>query len=703
MKELTIREKTGLLLCVLCVLCGWALAGGASQPTAAQIYGFTMRSTTAQRAVERRFLPLPSPDRARDAHAMLTAEPHVAGSQRDRVLADWVRDRWREYGLERVEIVEHHVLLPYATEIAIEMPDATPPWRATLNEEPIAGDPSTAIDAGLPYHAFSASGDITAPVVYAGTGQPADYDWLEAQGIAVKGAIALVRYSVPYSYRGFHAFTAQQRGAAGILMYSDPADDGSGKGATYPDGPWGPRSHIKRGAIGYTFNAPGDPLTPGWASVPGAKRISVREAAALPAILSAPLSATDAEPILRSLQGPAAPSDWQGGLPFTYRAGGAGTTVRMRIRMDDAVRPIWNVIGRITGTDHPDDLVIAGNHRDAWVYGGVDPSSGSAALMELARSLGELARQGSRPRRTIVFASWDAEEFSLTGSTEWGEQHERELAEHAVAYLNVDGAASGTRFTASAVPSLNRLVEEAADAVADPDSGRSIAAAARRSGDRVNNRLGAGSDYAVFLNFIGVPIVDMTFTGPFGVYHSLYDTHTWVQRFGDPGFRYQAAMARIWGVMALRLANADVLPIDYRPYAEAVREFVEEIRAAQPAQNRRSLLLLRNAVDRFADAADALGTRIDGALASGTAPAASLARMNRALMTAERALTSRDGLAGRPWYRHLIYAPRPSYAPDLLPGVAEAITSGDRQRIAGEVERLAAALDRAAAILRSPE
>ena len=688
-----------LLLCVLSVLCGVAVVRTAAQSAAGPIYGFTPRSAATQRSIERRLLSLPSTERAREAHLLLTAEPHAAGSARNRVLAEWVRDRWREYGLDRVEIVEHHVLLPSATEVVVEMPNADRPWRASLKEEPIASDPATAMDPGPSYHAYSASGDLTAPVIYAGSGETADYDWLEARGISVTGKIALVRYSVPYSYRGFKAFTAQQRGAAGILIYSDPADDGSGKGKVYPDGPWGPDSHIQRGSIVYTFNVPGDPLTPGWASTPGAKRIAADDAGALPAILSAPLSANDASVILQSLQGPAAPPEWQGGLPLAYRVGPSATPVRMRIRMDDAVRPIWSVIGRLTGSEDPDDLVIVGNHRDAWVFGGVDPSSGSASLMELARSLGELARQGYRPKRTIVFASWDGEEFALTGSTEWGEHHEQELSEHAVAYLNVDSAASGTQLAVSAVPSLNRLITEAAQTVGDPASGRSIADAMRRASDVINNRLGTGSDYAVFLNFIGAPIVDMSFTGPFGVYHSLYDTHAWVQRFGDPGFRYHVAMTRLWGIMALRLANADLLPVDYRTYAARVREFIEELRSARSSQGLSSFLALRTASDRFAKAADMMGNHIDKLMASGDVPLATRTRVNAALMEAGRAFVSKDGLSGRPWYRHLVYAPKPSYAPELLPGVAEAVASGDRGRVVRETDRLAAAIEKAATVL----
>jgi N-acetylated-alpha-linked acidic dipeptidase len=706
---------TCLTLCVLGVLC----VDSAPQSQAPAIYGFTASSSAQERALERRFLALPSPENARAAHRFLTAEPHVAGSARDRALADWIRDRWREYGLESIDITEHEVLLPYATETIIETQqprgERDSVWRASLKEEPVAGDPYSARDTGIPYHAYSASGDVTAPLVYAGSGNPADYDWLAGHGIDIKGKIALVRYSVPYSYRGFKAMTAEQRGAAGILIYSDPADDGFKKGKTYPDGPWGPDSHIQRGGVVYDFRVPGDPLTPGWASRPGAKRITSSEAISLPKIMSAPLSWKDARVLLESLGGPEAPASWRGGLPIPYRAGPSRTPVHMRVQMDDKVRPIWTVTGRLTGTASPDQLVIVGNHRDAWVYGGVDPSSGTASMMELARSLGALAKRGVRPKRTILFASWDAEEFTLTSSTEWGEQYAAMLTDQAVAYLNVDSSASGINFGAAAVPSLNRLVTEAADAVIDPDTRQSIADAHRRGvheggalpggagSELVNNRLGSGSDYTVFLNFLGIPVLDMSFTGPYGVYHSVYDNHLWMTKFGDPKFLYHAAMTRLWGVMALRLANADVVPLDYRPYAARVGEFIQEVTASAKASDRPALAPLDAASSRFTRAARAMGTRVDGLLAAPNPDAKAIAAATRALMMAERALIDGDGIPDRPWYRHLIYAPKPTYAPEVLPGVAEAIEAGDRKRLADQVGRLTAALDRAAATLSAPQ
>ncbi len=678
-----------------------------SQSDVAPISGFTTSGARAERTVEARFLELPSAERVEAAHALLTKEPHIAGSPRDRVLAEWTRDQWQEFGLENVAITEHQVLLPYPQDVSIVMTAPTM-YRATMKEEPIAGDEFSARDdVGLPYHAYSMSGDVTAPVVYAGSGNPADYDWLAEHGIDIKGRIALVRYSVPYSYRGFKALTAEQRGAAGILIYSDPADDGFKKGKVYPDGPWGPESHIQRGGIVYDFLVPGDPLTPGWSSIAGARRIAAADAVSLPRILSAPLSYKDARPILEALGGPEAPDAWKGGLPITYRVGAGPAVVQMRLRMDDEVRPIWTVTGEIRGASEPDRKIIVGNHRDAWIYGGVDPSSGSASLMELARTLGSIVKSGFRPKRTILFASWDAEEFTLTSSTEWGEQHEEELRRNAVAYLNVDSSTSGSKFSAAAVPSLNQLIKEVMVSVSDPATSKPLSVAQAPAPDTggtrepsststgpIDNRLGSGSDYTVFLNFLGIPVVDMTFTGPYGVYHSAYDNHHWVARIGDPGFKYHAAMTKIWGLMALRLANADLLPLDYHPYALAIGQFLDALERETTSPELKSLLTpARGATARLERAAADLARRTTRALAL-PATAEEMDRLNRALMQGERGFLDPAGIPGRPWYRHQIYAPKFTYAPEPLPAVAEALATGDAARVRQQVARLVAALER---------
>jgi N-acetylated-alpha-linked acidic dipeptidase len=675
------------------------------------IFGFTAASQASQRELERRFLALPSADRARDFHRYLTDQPHVAGSERNRHLAEWMRDKWKEYGIDTVEIVEHQVLLPHPVEMSLSMGS----WQARFSEDPIPGDPDTGKPL-LHYNAYSRNGEVEAPVVYAASGNPENYDWLESQGIDVRGKVVLVRYSVPYSYRGFKALTAEKRGAAAMLIYSDPAEDGAKKGPVYPDGPWGNESHIQSGGIPYDFLVPGDPLTPGWASVAGARRVSAEEAVSLPKIISAPLSARDARVILKAMTGPEAPAQWQGGLGITYKAGPTSSPVRLKVLADDKVRPIQTVIGTIKGSERPDELVILGNHRDAWQYGGVDPSSGSASMMDLARSLGALARSGVRPKRSIVFASWDAEEFTLTSSTEWGEQFESMLRDKAIAYVNVDSSTSGPTFTAAAVPSLNQFVEQAAAIITDPATGVSLVDAKRRSAGRqqgslpnaegldlVNNRLGSGSDYTVFLNFLGVPVIDMAFDGPYGVYHSQYDNHQWVARIGDPGFRYHEAMTRLWGVMALRLANADAVPLDYRPYAARIGEFAREVeqkwgdRAEKSGDAAPAFDLLRSSVRVLARAAERAHADQAAALESGDR--AALAGVNRRLMQAERTLLDPEGIPGRPWYRHQIYAPKFTYAPELLPGVAEAVATGNAGAVVEQVNRLVAALGRTARTL----
>ena len=673
------------------------------------LFGFSGASAAAEARTERQFLALPSPDRLRDANRFFAEVPHPAGSERDRLLAAYIRDRFLALGLEDVTIARHDVLLPWPQETTVEMV-APRRWKAPMVEDPIPGDPYTQVppsDLGIPYHAYSANGDVTAPVAYAGSGSPEDFDRLAALGVDIRGKIALVRYSVPYSYRGFKAFTAQQRGAAGILIYSDPADDGAGKGAVYPDGPWGPPGHIQRGGIVYDFLAPGDPLTPGWPSTPGARRLKPEEAISLPAIVSAPLSARDAQVLLEAMGGVEAPASWKGALPIAYRIGGGPLVVRLRVQADNAIRPVWTVTGLIRGSERPDQTVIVGNHRDAWVYGGVDPSSGSAALMELAGTLSTMLREGWRPRRSILFASWDAEEFALTSSTEWGEEHAAQLDGSAVAYVGVDSAASGRHLTMAAVPVLNRLVTEAAGAVRDPLARIPLSAAFHdtpegdtlpgASRELVSNRLGSGSDYSVFLNRLGIPVADLSFRGPYGVYHSAYDTHDWVARFGDPGFRYHAALVQLWGLIAIRLAGADVLPFDYAPYAARIDEFLTEV--TRDWRQAGDFDDLRRALTEFGAAASAFNTR--RALALDTGDDKEKRALDRQLMRTERAFLDPDGLPGRPWYRHLIFAPAYSYAPEVLPGVREAVESGDRTRILAAAARLAAALRQAANALRS--
>lgn len=678
----------------------------ASRPAVRPPPGFTRASARPHAAIERRFLDLPSPERMRATHRFLTSEPHPAGSERNRELAEWTRDRFREAGLDDVAVVTHDVLLPQPLKVEIEMvAPALPAGRWTASAEDAVGARGP---AALPYHAFSRSGDVTAPVIYAGHGEPKDYDWLAAHGLDVRGRVVLVRHASPYSYRGGQVLTAQRRGAAALLAYSDAADDGSGRGAVYPDGPWGPADRVQRGGVAFDFLTPGDPLTPGWASTPGAPRLDPRDAPSLPAIISAPLSERDAHAILARMDGPEAPQAWRGSLPVAYRIGSGSTVLRVDVRSDDRVRPILTVTGLLRGRDRPADLVIVGNHRDAWLYGGVDPSSGSTAMMELARAFGELKKDGWRPRRSILFASWDGEEISLASSTEWAEQHAQTLREHAIAYLNADSAVSGQELTIAAVPALDAVIESATGTVRDPHTRLTLTARARGritpSGAGhgvVDNRIGGGSDYTAFLNHLGVPIADFSFRGPYGVYHSAYDTHDWVARIGDPGFRYHAALVQLLGLVTLRLADADLVPLDYGRYAERIEDFARDVRtrwtsvqSSLPGDPMQDVLA---AVGELRQASAGFASRRDEALRAGDA--AMIRSLDAQLRLVERSMLDADGIPGRPWFRHLIYAPKSTYAPELLPGIAEALDAGDVPRAGLQAQRLAAGLRRAAAAL----
>ncbi len=559
----------------------------APPPAPAKMRGYSPAGAIAQRDVEGRLRALPSADSIRTWHREFTKAPHVATSPRTKEIAEYIAATWKAQGLDDVHLRRYDVLSSNPRTVSVEMV-APVRYTPTLREDPIPEDPDSSQPAiSGAWTSFSASGDVTAPVVYANSGNPADYDELRKHGIDPKGKIVIVRYSNPYSYRGFKALTAEREGAAAMIVYSDPAEDGYGKGAVYPKGPWGPASHLQRGGIAYDYIVPGDPLTPGWASVEGARRIPAADAVSIPKIMALPISHRDIQPILEQLGGPMAPEAWKGRLPIDYRLGGVEARLHVRIDMQTDVQPNYVVEGRIRGSERPDEWVVLGNHHDAWVFGGVDPSSGTAAMMELTKALGTLARSGVRPKRTIVFGAWDGEEVTLTGSTEWGEQFAAELRQKAVAYLNVDSAASGPNLELSAVGTLAPMIVDITRDLTTPSGGSlyeawrsagsgggSITSGARKDGELVVTRIGSGSDHTVFINHLGVPVVDMSFNGPYGVYHSAYDSHHWVATVGDPGFKYARLMTELWGTMALRLANADLLPFDVPSYANAIDTFI---------------------------------------------------------------------------------------------------------------------------------
>jgi N-acetylated-alpha-linked acidic dipeptidase len=626
------------------------------------------------------------------------------------------------------EIVEYRVWLNYPSEISVDVTAPAGvrmhgPTREHVEGDPLADDPRVI----TPFNAMSPSGDAEAEVVYANYGSPEDFKKLEQMKVDVRGKIVVVRYG--QNFRGVKAFVAQEHGAAGLIIYSDPADDGWRRGDKYPEGPWRPTTGVQRGSIGYMFQFPGDPTTPGIASVPSLpddKRTPPEQSAQLPKIPTTPLSYGDAWPILEHLGGPDSPRDWQGALPFTYHLGPGPVKVKMHLKQDYQFRAIWDVIGRVRGSELPDEWVVAGNHRDAWVYGAVDPNSGTAAMLEAVHGFGELLKSGWRPKRTIILGSWDAEEEGLIGSTEWGEQHESELA-NAVAYFNMDVAVSGPKFGAASVPSLKQFLRDVAKAVPSPKGGTVYESwqkenqpgaesaqspteaigdtkripAAQSKADVPVGDLGSGSDYTVFLQHLGVPSADVSSTGSYGVYHSAFDNFNWFKKFGDPDFVYEQQMARIFGISIIRMADADILPYDYEEYAKEIVAYIDA--AKKKAQTE----FTDQKVD-FAEATQAAHHFEQAAAKTLVRQQDSphdAAKLNQALRDAERALLMRQGLPNRPWFRHAIYAPGQytGYAAVVIPGINEAIDKHDLARTRQQITFLAAVLNRTAKVLESAQ
>jgi N-acetylated-alpha-linked acidic dipeptidase len=691
--------------------------GPATPDNPSSIFGF--RNSAEEVKIEKRFLSVPDPRLAREHLRILTQAPHIAGSPEDKATADYVAKKFREAGLD-TEIVEYRVWMNYPKEISVDV-TAPPgvhmhgPAREHVEGDPYQDDPRVV----MPFNGMSPSGDAEAEVIYANYGSPEDFKKLEELKIDVRGKIVLVRYG--QNFRGVKALVAQEHGAAGLIIYSDPADDGWKRGDKYPQGPWHPDTGVQRGSIGFMFEFAGDPTTPGIASIPSlpdSKRTPPEQSAALAKIPTTPVSYADAWPILEHLGGPDTPREWQGALPFTYHVGPGPVKVNMHLKQDYQFRTIWDVMGRITGTEAPKDWVVAGNHRDAWVYGAVDPNSGTAAMLESVHGVGELLKLGWKPKRTIVFGSWDGEEEGLIGSTEWGEQHETELGS-AAAYFNIDVAVSGSRFGASSVPSLKQFLRDVTKSIPSPkggtvydewiNAGRSgiepvntqetststfRAPAAQVKKEAPVGDLGSGSDYTVFQQHLGVPSTDVASTGDYGVYHSVFDNFNWFTKFGDPDFVYEQQMARVFGLQAIRMADADVLPYDYEEYGKEIATYIETAK-------KKSEVIFGNQSPSFAEVA-ASARRFEDAGSKILSRQRKLANdqdgLNRALLGAERALLIPEGLPHRPWFRHAIYAPGEytGYAAVVIPGVNEAIDRRDLNREKQQIAALGAALDRAA-------
>lgn len=704
-------------------------AAHSQQPAPARLAGFAQPSTEVR--WDTAFLAVPDAKLAGEELKILTAAPHWASSPEDYKTALYVAGKFKAAGLD-TQIVPFRVLLNKPIKIEITAFDSagrqlmSGPSPEHVDPVAYGGDPYQNDPRILPaFNGSSPSGDVTAGVVYANYGTLADFDRLQQLGISVKGKIVLVRYGE--NFRGVKVYIAQQRGAAGVLIYSDPSDDGYDRGDKYPRGPYRPDSGVQRGSVQFLPIYPGDPETPGIAStpdLPDSKRITDPAKMNQPSIPSNPLSYKDAAPILEALDGPVVPHEWQGGLPFAYHLGGTGAVkVHMHLQQDYQLRTIWDVIGTIDGTDpaEKEDWVVAGNHRDAWVFGAVDPNSGTAAMLEAVHGLGDLLKQGWKPRRRIVVCSWDAEEEGLMGSTEWAEDHENHLA-HAVAYFNTDVGVSGPDFNASAVPSLKEFVRDVARQVPSPKGGtvyeqwlRSQRENQHRRGNaslppnnaanfpdgaRVGD-LGSGSDYTPFIQHLGVPSTDIGSDGPYGVYHSAFDDYTWFTKFADPTFVYEQQQARVFGLEILHMADADVLPYDYKTYGQEIVGYLHaaERRAAE-AHLDVDFTAANAAAARFAAAGAAVSQSQTSTLSSN---AEAQARLNHALREAEEALLNPAGLPNRHWYRHTIYAPGEytGYAAVVIPGVNEGIDAKDAARTSSQLAALVDALNRSAGVLEA--
>jgi len=646
----------------------------------------------------------------------------MAGTEASRRVAEYLREEYIAAGLE-AEIVPYNVVLSYPGEVALQR--TTPgPMRLARPEEPVAGDPSTADTRSVPaFSAYSPAGDVTAQIVYVNYGLPEDFERLAELGVDLHGKIALIRYG--QCFRGVKVHLAETNGAAAVLLYSDPADDGYRQGDPYPQGPWRPESGIERGSVQYTFLYPGNPIAPlhGMTGAEIAQRLDTRAGLDLPRIPTLPISWRDAAELMENMRGPKVPGDWQGGMPIPYHAGPGPAEAHLKVAMSLETRTIYDVIARLPG--EMNDWVLAGNHHDAWVFGAADPGSGTAVLLEVARSLGALKRAGWMPRRTILFCSWDAEEFGLLGSTAWVEEHMSELGRNAIAYLNMDIAVLGERFGGAATPSLRELVRDSARDTRDPRTGRTVYDRWRERIDRITgmgrtsaqpkagaesplrmSALGSGSDYSAFYQHAGIAAMDISAAGDYGVYHSIYDDFDWMKRHGDPQFTYHVMMARIAGLIAMRLADADVPAFDYGEYASEVQRLLGELRASARAAGLRDgrVLDLRgvaSAAAGFQSAAREAGDAVRGMLAG--SPDRQRAEIVAHLLAGvEAAMLSPGGLAGRPWYRHTFSAPgiNAGYAAVIFPGVREAIERRDWATARLEAEALREALERAAERLR---
>ncbi|MDQ6871286.1 MAG: M20/M25/M40 family metallo-hydrolase [Gemmatimonadota bacterium] len=667
--------------------------------------GYSPPAAVVERATEADAIGRPSPSSASAHSRFLSLQPHMAGTAAQARTRDYVIDRMKSWGLD-TEVRSYSVWMPH--------PVSTRVWRIAPN--PVELDlkegvvPEDTTSSAYPqvtaFNGYGAAGDVSGEVVYVNYGLIEDYAQLDSMGVSVKGRIAVARYG--RSYRGIKAREAERHGAIGLIIYSDPADDGYMRGDVYPAGPMRPSHGIQRGSV---MNPNGDPSTPGYPSTTNARRIPVAQMD-IPHIPVLPVSYGNAAELLRGLRGNSIPQPWQGGLSFRYHVGPGPVQARIAVMTDATTNPykqIWDTFGTIRGAEFPDEIVLVGGHRDAWGPGAADNVSGTVSVLEAARTIAEQVKAGRRPKRTIIFATWDAEEWGLLGSTEFVEEDSLRLSRTAVAYLNQDDVAQGPNFSGGGSPSLRALLRDVAKEVPDPSHRGSVYDVWRKRANLAADSLepemgdpGGGSDFAGFYNHLGIPIADWGFGGPQGVYHSAYDSYHWMSKFGDPGFEFHAANARIGAAALLRLANAEILPYDYVEYARTMRRFVSQVGQAMADKHwKASAGELSGAVERMESAAVAFSAARDRALAA-QLPIATAKQVNSTLLGVERQLTRAQGLVTRPWFRNLVYASDENngYSTMVLPSVNEAIRLGDETATARELTDIVQRFDAATRALQ---
>lgn len=747
-------------LCALTLLLSFTPTAHSQQPDARPLLGFDRAGVASQRQWEERFDALLKRENLRDWMKRLAARPHHLGSAYGKENAEFIARQFRSWGYE-TEIEQFDVLFPVPRTRLLEM-TAPEKFTARLAEPALQEDATSGqVTEQIPiYNAYSADGNVTGQLVYVNYGLPRDYEVLAERGIDVKGKMVIARYGG--SWRGIKPKVAAEHGAVGCLIYSDPRDDGFFQGDVYPKGAWRNEHGAQRGSVADMPLYPGDPLTPGKGSTKNTKRLSIQEAQTLTKIPVMPISYADALPLLRALTGPVAPEDWRGALPITYHLGPGAATVHLKLEFEWKTVPVYNVIAKLYGSERPNEWIIRGNHHDAWVNGADDPISGLVAEMEEARAIGELAKAGWRPKRTIVYAAWDGEEPGLLGSTEWVEAHAPLLKKNAAVYINSDSNGRGFLFVGGS-HTLERFVNEVGRDVIDPQKkvsvlertralrlARGSAEERRETRERQDLRisaLGSGSDYTPFMQHLGIASLNIGYGGEDGggSYHSIYDSFDHYTRFGDPNFDYGLALAQTAGRITLRLANADVLPLSFGNFASVVERYIREVtrltdemREETREKNRqlseRTLEIisdptqvyvapkarapvphlnfapLQNSFARLQESARAY----DAAMAEMAAAGFSLSKeaqksLDEILIQTERAMTREEGLPRRPWFKHQIYAPGfyTGYGVKTLPGVREAIEqrnwkeAGEQVNVIAEtIERLASEIDRATSIIK---